>query len=148
MVRRSPPVAVLLVSAALLRSWGDEAAVPTATDGGPATSPVAIDAAHAAEHLGEECIVEMVVRAARALADKDICFLNSRRDRRAEDNFTAVIFKDGLQRFREAGIENPALRFLDCRIRVRGVVGKHQDRPQIVVEDPAQIEVVQDPARD
>jgi len=118
------------------------AGVAAAADA-PAAPTTAVAAADAADHVGEECVVEMVVRAARALAYKDICFLNSNEDRRDEDNFTVVIFKAGLEEFREAGIENPALHFLDKTIRVKGVVGEHKDRPQIVVTDPAQIEVVE-----
>lgn len=121
----------------------DGGVAPPAAEATSAAPAAVIEAAAAADHVGEECVVEMVVRAARALADKNICFLNSRKDRRAENNFTAVIFEDGLTRFRAAGIENPALHFLDRRIRVRGVVGVHGDRPQIVVEDPAQIELVE-----
>lgn len=125
----------------------DEAAAPAATAEAatPAAGPT-IDDEAAAAHVGEECVVEMVVRAARTLDDSDICFLNSRKDRRDDHNFTAVIFKVGLERFRAAGIENPALHFLDRRVRVRGVIATHKDRPQIVVEDPDQIEVVEEPA--
>jgi hypothetical protein len=101
-----------------------------------------IQADAAASHVGQEVCVEMVVRAARSLADKDMCFLNSRRDHRDAETFTVVIFKPGLERFGKAGIDNPALHFLDRKIRVRGTVGMHKDRPQIVVEDPAQIELV------
>jgi DNA/RNA endonuclease YhcR with UshA esterase domain len=102
-----------------------------------------IKADDAASHVGEEVTVEMVVRAARALADKDVCFLNSRRDHRDTDTFTVVIFKVGLDRFREKGVDNPALHFLDRTIRVRGKVVSHKERPEIVVEDPDQIELVE-----
>jgi len=105
-----------------------------------AADVVQADAAGA--HVGQEVCVEMVVLAARALPDKDMCFLNSRRDHRDAETFTVVIFKRGLERLREAGIENPAMHFLDRTIRVRGTVETHRDKPQIVVEDPAQIELV------
>lgn len=145
MSRPPLPVALLVVALLAARAPGDESATAAVADQ-PAAASAPISDADAADHVGDECVVEMVVRAARALADQDICFLNSRRDRRDEDNFTAVIFKGGLERFRAAGIENPALHFLDRRIRVRGVIAEHKDRPQIVVEDPAQIEIVEDPA--
>ena len=105
-----------------------------------------IDAAEAGEHVGEECAVEMLVQAARLLEDKNMCFLNTRQDRREPDNFTVVIFRDGLTRFREADIEDPADHFLDRRIRVRGVIAEHKGQPQIVVEYPEQIELVDEPA--
>jgi hypothetical protein len=101
---------------------------------------VAVDAA--ASQAGQLCIVEMTVRSARQLDDKETCFLNSAKNHRDEGNFTAVIFRAGFARFREAGIDRPAEHFLDKEIRVRGVVSLRDERPQIVVEDPAQIEIV------
>ena len=83
-----------------------------------------------------------MVAAARKLPGKDVCFLNSKKDHRDEDNFTVVIFKDGLERLKGDGIENPAEHFLDATIRVRGVIEKRDGRPQIVVEEPGQIVVV------
>ena len=83
-----------------------------------------------------------MVAAARKLPGKDVCFLNSKKDHRDEDNFTVVIFKDGLERLKSDGIENPAEHFLDATIRVRGVIEKRDGRPQIVVEEPGQIVVV------
>lgn len=145
---------VLLVPLVLVRAAAAGEAAPTApveqqaaVDGGAtavAEMP-AIDAAEAADHLGEECVVEMVVRAARLLEDKHICFLNARQERRDAGNFTVVIFRRGLERFREADVEDPAAHFLDRTIRVRGVVAEHKGQPQIVVEEPEQIELVEEP---
>lgn len=109
-----------------------------------AEPPVAVVAAdEASRHVGKECVVEMVVAAARLLADKEICFLNSHEDHRESDNFTAVIFRDGLTRFAADGIKDPAAHFRDKTIRVRGRIEEHQGRPQIKVEQPGQIEVVE-----
>lgn len=102
----------------------------------------AIAPAEAVAHVGEECTVEMVVVAARKLPGKDVCFLNSKKDHRDEDNFTVIIFKDGLERLKGDGIENPAEHFLDATIRVRGVIENRDGRPQIVVEEPEQITLV------
>jgi hypothetical protein len=131
-------LAVLMVSApggATLRGQ-------VATDADAPT--VAVDAA--ASQAGQLCVVEMTVRSARQLDDKETCFLNSAKNHRDEGNFTAVIFREGWARFREAGIDRPAEHFLDKEIRVRGVVSLRDERPQIVVSDPAQIEIVGEPA--
>lgn len=135
------PMFVLLAAVASPSRMRAEEQAPPA-----AVAPTVIDDAAAADHVGEECVVEIVVRAARTLDDAGMCFLNSRKDRREEGNFTAVIFKGGLERFKAAGIEDPANHFLDRRIRVRGVIATHKERPQIVVDEPAQIEVVDAPA--
>jgi len=127
-------VAVLAVSApgdATLRAQvATESEVPV----------IAVDAA--ASQAGQLCVVEMTVRSSRQLDDKETCFLNSAKNHREEGNFTAVIFREGWARFREAGIDRPADHFLDKDIRVRGIVSLRDERPQIVVTDPVQIEIV------
>ena len=123
-----------------------ESAAPVGTADAAVGEAPRIDASEAADHVGEECVVEMVVEAGRLLEDKNMCFLNTRKDRRAADNFTVVIFRRGLERFREADIEDPASHFLDRTIRVRGTVAEHKGQPQIVVEDPEQVELVEEPA--
>ena len=133
----APPADTAAPTGGAADADGGETAVAEAT---------VVDASTAADHVGEECVVEMVVRAARLLEDKQMCFLNTREDRREADNFTVVIFRGGLARFREADIENPADHFRDRTIRVRGVVAEHKGQPQIVVEDPEQIELVEEPA--
>ncbi len=143
-MRHAVPLILALLGlawAASARAADDAVAVADA----PATeeAAVSISAADAADHVGEECTVELTVRAARSLADKDMCFLNSSRNRRDDGNFTVVIFKAGLARFKDAGIENPALHFLDRTIRVRGTVAEFKGSAQIVVDDPAQIELVE-----
>jgi DNA/RNA endonuclease YhcR with UshA esterase domain len=108
----------------------------------PPTVVVAAD--EAGRHVGKECVVEMVVAASRLLTDKEMCFLNSHADHRDSDNFTAVIFRDALARFAADGIKDPAAHFRDKKIRVRGRIEEHQGRPQIKVEQPGQIEVVEE----
>jgi hypothetical protein len=115
------------------------AAAETAVAEPPAAALAPTDAL---AHAGEECTVEFTVEAARKLPGKEVCFLNSCRDHRDEQNFTVVIFKGGLERLKADGIESPAEHFAKATIRVRGVVEKRDGRPQIVVDEPGQITVV------
>jgi hypothetical protein len=94
-------------------------------------------------HVGKQVRVELVVASSRLMADRGVCFLNSRKDHRDDDNFTVVIFRDGLGRFAEAGIDDPAGRFDARTIRVRGTVAERNGKPQIVVELPDQIEIIE-----
>ncbi len=138
-----PSLAVIVALAVCLWSPAAIAAEEAVAEPAAAIAPVeAIAPAEAVAHAGEECTVELVVAAARKLPGKDVCFLNSKKDHRDEDNFTVVIFKDGLERLKGDGIENPAEHFLDATIRVRGVIEKRDGRPQIVVDEPGQIVVV------
>jgi DNA/RNA endonuclease YhcR with UshA esterase domain len=127
----------LLVACLFAARIAEAAAAPVAEP------PVAVLApADAADHVGEECTVELTVEGARKLPGKQICFLNSCRDHRDERNFTVVIFKAGLDRLEADGIENPAEHFKGTTIRVHGVIEKRDGRPQLVVEEPGQISVV------
>ena len=98
----------------------------------------------AASHEGKACTAEMTVRSSRHLDDKEMCFLNSSKQHRDADNFTVVIFKTGLERLTEAGIEAPAEHFSGRTIRVHGVVQLRNEKPQIVVESPTQIALVEE----
>jgi hypothetical protein len=138
-----PSLAVIVALAVSPWSPAAIAAEEAVAEPAAVIAPVeAVTPAEAGAHAGEECTVELVVAAARKLPGKDVCFLNSKKDHRDEDNFTVVIFKDGLERLKGDGIENPAEHFLDATIRVRGVIEKRDGRPQIVVEEPGQIVVV------
>lgn len=138
-----PSLAVIVALAVSPWSPAAIAAEEAVAEPAAVIAPVeAVTPAEAVAHAGEECTVELVVAAARKLPGKDVCFLNSKKDHRDEDNFTVVIFKDGLERLKGDGIENPAEHFLDATIRVRGVIEKRDGRPQIVVEEPGQIVVV------
>ena len=138
-----PSLAVIVALAVSPWSPAAIAAEEAVAEPAAVIAPVeAVTPAEAVAHAGEECTVELVVAAARKLPGKDVCFLNSKKDHRDEDNFTVVIFKDGLERLKSDGIENPAEHFLDATIRVRGVIEKRDGRPQIVVEEPGQIVVV------
>lgn len=102
---------------------------------------VAITADEACRHVGELCRVTMDVTGGRLL-NTARCFLNSKRDRLDEDNFTAVILGPGMRRFERAGIDDPFEHFTGRAVRVTGVISLHKDRPQIVVEVPGQIELL------
>lgn len=95
----------------------------------------------AAKMIDKKCTVEMHVKSAGR--SKTSFFLNSKDNYKDADNFTAVILKDGAEKFKAAKIEDPSAHFKGKTIRVTGVVGLYQNRPQIVVNDPKQIQVVE-----
>jgi DNA/RNA endonuclease YhcR with UshA esterase domain len=136
-----PLAAVVLFSCvASAAARADERAATAVAD--PPATP-AIPADEALSHVGETCTIEFVVHASRRLADKNVCFLNSKKDFREEGTFTVVIFKPGLERLKSDGIDAPETHYRDATIRVRGVVAKREGRAQIVVDEPGQIVVVE-----
>jgi len=122
-------------------SSGWSAGLAVAQEAAVADLPT-IAATEARAHVGKKARVELVVESARLMADRRACFLNSRKNHRDAENFTVVIFREALGRFAEAGIDDPANHFDGRTIRVRGLVAERDDKPQIVVETPDQIEVV------
>ncbi|MEZ5944265.1 MAG: hypothetical protein R3C18_22980 [Planctomycetaceae bacterium] len=100
----------------------------------------------AAGRAGEKATVEMHVESSRLLSDRaePVCFLNSQKNYRDSRNFTVVIFSKALKKFAERDIENPAEFYANKNLRVTGEIGLRQGSPQMIVEYPGQIEVVEE----
>ncbi len=118
------------------------------------TAPAETVGKHAAEigldevrdHVGQRVTVEFNVRSSYFLAAKKICFLNSEKNHRDENNFT-VIIKGGelLEAFATHDIPQPAEHFWKKRVRVTGEVTLHDERPQIQLADFPSITLVEPP---
>jgi alkaline phosphatase D len=93
-----------------------------------------------AKHLKKKCVVEMEVRSTGSA--KALYFLNSSADRTSEENFTVVIQKSAEAAFKKAGIADPRRHYEGKTVRVTGVLSEFRGRPQLMVSDPGQIEVV------
>jgi DNA/RNA endonuclease YhcR with UshA esterase domain len=121
-------VAVLLLPAA----WADDK--PEKPKDKPLTPT------EAAQKVGEKVPVEMEVKSARK--GSGVAFLNSEADFKDEKNFTLFINKAGVEKFKEAKVEDLAGHFKGKTVRATGKVALSRERPQIVIEDPAQIVIV------
>lgn len=99
----------------------------------------------AASNVDKEVVVEYTVKSARILDDKNVGFLNSEGDNRDEKNFTAFVTPKGMRAFKdERKIENPGAEYLGKKIRVKGKIEMHKSKPEIKVERPEQIEVIEE----
>lgn len=107
-----------------------------------AEPPTAIKLAEAKDHVGKEVQVEVVVQSSRLLESGKYCFLNSEKSFTSKTNFTIAITAEGLAKYREAGIENPATHFKQKTIHVSGKISSYKEQLQIDVADPKQIVVV------
>lgn len=136
------PLALRAWLAATLMTAAASVAPARGQDAAVAELPT-VASTEAGGHVGKQVRVELVVASSRLMADRGVCFLNSRKNHRDDDNFTVVIFRDGLGRFAEAGIDDPAEHFDARTIRVRGTVAERNGKPQIVVELPDQIEIIE-----
>ncbi len=92
------------------------------------------------KYLDKRCTVELQVTATGASAT--LVFLNSASDRQSEDNFTVVLDKAAQAKLKEAGVTVPRTHYEGKSIRATGVLSLFRERPQIIVSDPAQIEIL------
>jgi micrococcal nuclease len=95
-----------------------------------------IGACLAGNYIGKEIIVEGKVADAHRSLKSDTVFLNFEKPY-PNQCFTAVIFRSNLYKF----IQNPENYYLNKRVRVFGKIKEYQGRPEIILEDPSQIEV-------
>ena len=95
----------------------------------------------AANRVNEQVTVEMLVRAAKNCPHCSQIFLDSEEDHHNPNNLAVTVTGSGAARFKGARIGDPALHFKGKTIRVTGVVTLKDNRPQIEVDDPGQIEV-------
>jgi alkaline phosphatase D len=113
----------------------DKGAVTLRLDGKP------VSVAELAKHVNEKVTLEMTVQSTGTSAG--LVFLDSAEDRRSEDNFTVVLEKDAVDGLKKSGVADPRKHFAGKTVRVSGTVSLFRERPQIKVDDPKQIEVVE-----
>lgn len=93
----------------------------------------AIDACDAAKHNGEKVTVQGVVADAYQSGSLTV-FLDFGKPY-PDDCFAAVIFKTALDKF-----QDPQNSYTNKTVRVSGTVTEYQNKPEIILDDPSQIE--------
>ena len=96
--------------------------------------------AEAAKKVNEKCTVEMEVQSTGGQTN---VYLNSKKNYRDADNFTVMIAREALDKFKAAKIDNPGDYYKGKTVRVTGTVTLFQEKPQIKVDAPEQIKVVE-----
>jgi DNA/RNA endonuclease YhcR with UshA esterase domain len=99
-----------------------------------------ITVAEAAKKVNEKVTVEMEVK---STGGKGICFLNSEADFKDVNNFTIFIPKETMEKFEKAKIDDPQKHFKGKTVLVTGTVTLYQKKPQIKVDEPEQIKVLE-----
>src|SRR5438132_13416201 len=97
----------------------------------------------AAHRVNEKVTVKMLVKAAKNCPHCSQIFLDSEKDHHDPDNLAVAVTRIGKAKFKEAMIDDPAGHFKGKTIRVTGTVILKENRPEIEVDDPKQIEVVE-----
>jgi DNA/RNA endonuclease YhcR with UshA esterase domain len=95
--------------------------------------------AEAAKKVNEKVTVQMEVK---STGGKDNWFLNSEADFKDDKNFTVFIPKETVEKFKKNKIDEPA-HFKSKTIQVSGTVTLFKDKPQIKVDEPDQIKILE-----
>ena len=107
------------------------------------TAEKIIPAAEIRSHVGKECTALMTVKSSKNAAPRKTYFLDSEEDFHDEKNLAVVISYDHADKFRDAGIADPAEYYRGKTIQVTGKVIEEDDQVRIRVEDPKQIKLVE-----
>jgi len=97
----------------------------------------------ALQHLNQPVTVEMLVKRTKSCTCTSQFFLDCEEDKRDPKNLGLIVTTAGADRFKQAGIDDPAEHFQSKTIRVRGTVILKEGRPYIEVDDPSQIDLVE-----
>lgn len=100
--------------------------------------------AAAAKKVDQKVTVEMLVK---STGGKTSQFLNSEEDFKDKDNFTIFIPEDVMEKFQKAKIEDPKTYYKGKTVQVTGTVILYREKPEIKIEEPKQIKVVEKPAK-
>ena len=97
----------------------------------------------ARKKVGESITVEMTVAAAKnRLENRGEIYLDSEENFKDRKNFAVVITRTGAEKYKDAGIDDPAEHFRGKKIRATGTVKEVQNTPRIEVDDPKQVKIV------
>jgi hypothetical protein len=98
----------------------------------------------AIKKVNEEVTVQMLVKTTKnRLEKRGEIYLDSEQDFHDENSLGVVVTKTGAAKFKEAGVDDPAVHFKDKTIRVKGTVIIKENHPRIEVDDPKQIQIVE-----
>ncbi|MBN2537257.1 thermonuclease family protein [candidate division WOR-3 bacterium] len=101
----------------------------------PAGDSGVISWVNADEHMGELAVVEGTV--VRTYQSDKVLFINFAEDYR--NTFSVAIFVTDLGRFPENAKEH----YLNKRVRVTGLIKEYRGAPEMIINDPEQIEVIE-----
>jgi len=96
--------------------------------------------AEAAKRVDQKVTVEFQVK---STGGKTAVYLNSEEDFKSDKNFTVFLPAKAVEKFKAKKVDDPAAHFKGKTVRVTGTVTLFKERPQIKVEGPDQITVVE-----
>lgn len=105
-----------------------------------ADGPKPLTVEEAAKKVGEQVTLRMEVKA--AARSGGVAFLNSESNHKSAKNFTIFLTPRVLSQMVDADIEDPVAHFKGKTVEVQGKVTLHQDKPQIILDSPKAIKII------
>ncbi len=99
--------------------------------------------AEAAKKVNEKCTIEMEVKAVGMATSGKVVFLNSEADFKSPKNFTIMLSSKAMEKLKKAKIDDPTVRYKDKTVRVTGTVKLYKEKPEIIIDDPDDIKIVE-----
>jgi DNA/RNA endonuclease YhcR with UshA esterase domain len=96
----------------------------------------------AAKLVGKTCTVEFDIKSVGKSRTGKVFFLNSSESFRDKDNFTVMLAEKAVGAYKEQKVADLAAHFKGKTIRVTGTVKLYREKPEIVVENPKQVVIV------
>ncbi len=96
--------------------------------------------ADAAKKVDQKVTVEFQVKSTGSATG---VYLNSEESFKSDKNFTVFLPKNVVEKFKAAKVDDPAAHFKGKTVRVTGTVTLFKEKPQIKVEGPDQIKLVE-----
>jgi DNA/RNA endonuclease YhcR with UshA esterase domain len=97
----------------------------------------------AARRVGKTCTVELDIKSTGKSKSGKVFFLNSSESFRNKDNVTIMLGEKAVKAYQEQKVEDLAAHFKGKTIRVTGEVKLYRDQPEIIVNDPKQVVIVE-----
>lgn len=94
----------------------------------------------AAKKVGEKVTLEMEVK---SVGGNSNIYLNSEDDYRSDSNFTVFISAEIADKLKELGVKDAVATYKGKKVEVTGTIKLYRDKPQMVLEDPKLIKVVE-----
>ena len=97
----------------------------------------------AAKKVNEKCTVQMEVKSVGMARNGKMVFLNSESDYRTAKNFTVMLSESAVSKLKNAKVDDPGAHFKGKTVRVTGTVKLYREKPEIVVENPDDVVIVE-----
>ncbi len=130
--------ALVLVALVGPRVLGAEPEKPAPEKGTP---DKALTPKEAIDKMGQTVTVEMLVKSTKIA--KDHCYLDSAGGFNDTHNLALLIGKEAMAKFKESGIDNPAVQFKGKTVRAHGKVTHYGIHPEIKLTGPDDIQIVE-----